>query len=164
MRPSNRLSRLVRKFDRLPPGLRAWLITFAFGGTVRFVRTAGLRFMELQEERALVLLPNRRKVQNHIGTAHAAAVALLGETATGAVFGMTVPDDKIPLLKNMRINYVKRSQGDLRAEATLPVELRMHIRSEDKGEAAIPVRITDQAGVETVECEFVWAWRPKKKD
>ena len=164
MRPSNRLSRLVHRFDSLPTGLRAWIVTYAFGSTVRFARTAGLRFLELQEERAVLVLPNRRKVHNHIHTAHAAAVALLGETATGAVFGMTVPDDKIPLLKSMRIAYVKRSQGDLRAEATLPVELRVHIRSEEKGEVAIPVRITDEAGVETVECQYIWAWRPKKKD
>lgn len=164
MRPSNRLSRLVHRFDSLPAGLRAWIVTFAFGSKVRFVRTAGLRFLELKEEQAVLMLPNRRKVQNHIRTAHAAAVALLGETATGAVFGMTVPDDKLPLLKSMRIDYVKRSQGDLRAEAHLPLELRMRILSEEKGELAVPVRITDQAGVETVNCEYVWAWRPKKKD
>jgi len=164
MRPSNRLSRLVHRFDSLPARLRAWIVTLAFGGTVRFVRTAGVRFRALQEERAVLMLPNRRKVQNHIHTAHAAAVALLGETATGAVFGMTVPDDKIPLLKSMRIDYVKRSQGDLRAEATLPVELRVRIRSEEKGEVAIPVHITDESGTETVQCEYVWAWRPKKKD
>ncbi len=160
----NRLARLVHRFDGLPPGLRAWIISYAFGGTVRFVRTAGLRFLELQEEHAVVVLPNRRKVQNHIHTAHAAAVALLGETATGAVFGMTVPDDKLPLLKSMRIDYVKRSQGALRAEAHLPLELRMRILSEEKGELAVPVRITDASGVETVNCEYVWAWRPKKKD
>ena len=164
MRPSNRLSRLVHRFDGLPAAWRAWIVTYAFGGTVRFVRTAGVRFLELQEERATLVLPNRRKVQNHIHTAHAAAVALLGETATGAVFGMTVPDDKIPLLKSMRIDYVKRSQGDLQAEATLPVELRVRIRSEEKGEVSIPVRITDASGMETVNCEYVRAWRPKKKD
>ena len=164
MRPSNRLSRLVHRFDGLPVGLRALVVTFAFGGTVRFVRTAGVRFLELQEERAVLVLPNRRKVQNHIHTAHAAAVALLGETATGAVFGMTVPDDKVPLLKSMRIDYVKRSQGDIRAEAHLPLELRMRILSEEKGDVAVPVRITDAAGTETVNCEYVWAWRPKKKD
>lgn len=164
MRPSNRLSRLVHRFDGLPAGLRARIVSLAFGGTVRFVRTAGVRFLELQEERAVLVLPNRRKVQNHIRTVHAAAVALLGETATGAVFGMTVPDDKVPLLKSMRLDYVRRSQGGIKAEAHLPLELRMRILSEEKGELAIPVRITDETAAETVQCEYVWAWRPKKKD
>jgi len=164
MRPSNRLSRAVQRFRSWPPGLRAFAITWIFGGTVHFVRTAGLRFEELQEEQAVLRLRNRRKVQNHIGTAHAAAVALLGETATGAVFGMNVPDERIPLLKSMRLNYVKRSQGALRAEAHLSVEWRTRIHNEEKGEVAVPVKITDETGTETVECEYVWAWRPKKKD
>ena len=159
----NRLSRLVHKFDAWPPGLRRFLITWMFGGTVHFVRTAGLRFETLNEERAVLVVGNRRRVQNHIGTVHAAAVALLGETATGAVFGMSVPDERVPLLKSMRIGYLKRSQGALRAEATLPAGLAARMTAGEKGEAAIPVRITDETGEPTVDAEFIWAWRPKKR-
>ena len=159
----NRLARVVHKFDSLPVGLRRSLITWVFGGTVHFVRTAGLKFEELGEDRAVLMVRNKRRVQNHIGTVHAAAVALLGETATGAVFGMSVPDDKIPLLKSMQINYLKRSQGALRAEATLSPELRARIGAEGKGEVSVPVRISDETGEPTVECEYIWAWRPKKK-
>jgi acyl-coenzyme A thioesterase PaaI-like protein len=143
--------------------LRRFLITFVFGGTVHFVRTAGLKFETLTEERAVLVITNRRKVQNHIGTVHAAAVALLGETATGAVFGMSVPDDRIPLLKSMRIDYLKRSLGGMRAEATLTPELRARIGAEQKGEVSVPVRITDESGDATVDAEYIWAWRPKKK-
>lgn len=161
MSPSNRLSRTVHRMDGLPAGLRAWLISYAFGSTVPFVRTAGIRFEDLREERALLHLPNRRRVQNHIHTAHAAAVALLGETATGAVFGMSVPDDKIPLLKSMRIGYHKLSKGDLRADATLSEQERRRILADEKGDIAVPVRITDETGETTVDCEYVWAWRPR---
>src|SRR5579863_9166493 len=148
----NRLSRIVHKFDAWPAGLRRALITWVFGGTVHFVRTAGVRFVELREEQAVLRLANRRRVQNHIGTVH-----------TGAVFGMNVPDDHIPLLKSMRIDYTKRSQGALKAEASLSLELRTRIRNEDRGEVAVPVKITDESGEPTVTCEYVWAWRPKKK-
>jgi acyl-coenzyme A thioesterase PaaI-like protein len=159
----NRLSRSVHKLERLPGRLRLALITWLFGGTVPFVRTAGLRFRELGEERAVLVIPNRRRVQNHIHTVHAAAVALLGETATGAVFGMSVPDDRIPLLKSMRVNYLKRSQGALTAEATLPLEARLRVRKDEKGEVSIPVRISDETGEPTVDAEYIWAWRSKKK-
>ncbi|HLW74616.1 MAG TPA: DUF4442 domain-containing protein [Gammaproteobacteria bacterium] len=159
----NRLSRTVHRLDKLPTGLRQTLITWIFGGAVHFVRTTGLLFEELSEERAVLIVQNRRRVQNHIGTVHAAAVALLGETATGAVFGMSVPDDKFPVLKSMRINYLKRSEGGLRAEATLPAEVCARFTIEQKGELAVPVKITDKTGEPTVECEYVWAWRPKKK-
>jgi acyl-coenzyme A thioesterase PaaI-like protein len=163
MSDHNRLARAVHKFDRLPVAPRRFLITWVFGGTVHFVRTAGLKFEELTEERAVVLIQNRRRVQNHIGTVHAAAVALVGETATGAVFGMSVPDDKLPILKSMRINYTKRSQGALRAEAWLSPEQRESFARDEKGDIAVPVKITDETGEPTVECEYVWAWRPKKR-
>jgi len=163
MTERNRLARVVHKFDGYPEGLRRFLITWAFGGTVHFVRTAGVKFQELTEERAVVVLANKRRVQNHIGTLHAAAVALIGETATGAVFGMSVPDEKYPILKSMRINYTKRSQGALRAEATLAPGMRERFWVEEKGDIAVPVRITDETGEPTVDAEYVWAWRPKKK-
>lgn len=159
----NRLARVVHKFDGYPAGLRRFLITWAFGGTVHFVRTAGVKFLELTEERAVLRLANKRRVQNHIGTLHAAAVALLGETATGAVFGMSVPDDKFPILRSMRINYIKRSQGALRAEAWLSAEQRASFARDEKGDIAVPVKITDETGEPTVEAEFTWSWRPKKK-
>jgi len=159
----NRLARVVHKFDVYPTRLRRFLITWAFGGTVHFVRTAGVKFRELTEERAVLTLANRRRVQNHIGTVHAAAVALIGETATGAVFGMSVPDDKLPILKSMRINYIKKSQGGLRAEAWLEEEQRASFARDDKGDIAVPVKITDDTGEPTVEAEYIWAWRPKKK-
>jgi uncharacterized protein (TIGR00369 family) len=163
MSDRNRLARLVHRFDAYPAGLRRFLITWAFGGTVHFVRTAGVKFQELTEERAVLTLANKRRVQNHIGTVHAAAVALLGETATGAVFGMSVPDGKLPILKSMRINYTKRSQGALQAQATLSSEMRERFWIEEKGDIAVPVQITDETGEPTVDAEFVWAWRPKKK-
>lgn len=163
MSEHNRLARLVHKFDAYPQGLRRFLITWAFGGTVHFVRTAGVGFQELTEERSVLTLANRRRVQNHIGTVHAAAVALLGETATGAVFGMSVPDDRLPILKSMRIDYIRKSQGDLRAEAWLSPEQRAGFVQDEKGDISVPVKIIDETGQPTVDAEFVWAWRPKRK-
>ena len=164
MAHSNRLSRLVRRFDALPAGLRRWVISFAFGNTVRFVRTAGIRFEELTEERAVLVIPNRHKVRNHIGTVHASAMGLLAETATGAVLGMNVPDDRVPVLRGMRVDYLKRAKGALRAEATLTAEMLARVRNDEKGDLAVPVRVTDESGEVPLECEMLWAWRPKRRD
>jgi acyl-coenzyme A thioesterase PaaI-like protein len=106
---------------------------------------------------------NRPKVRNHIGGIHAAAMALLAETATGAVFGMNLPAGRLPLLKSMHIDYLKRAQGALRAEATLSEEQRQAMQTEDKGEAQVAVRVTDESGEAPIECRMVWAWVPKKK-
>jgi uncharacterized protein (TIGR00369 family) len=159
----NRLARVVAKLSALPGALRGPAITLAFGSQVRFVLTGGVRFESLEEGRAVLAIRNRRKVQNHIGGVHAAAMALLAETATGAVFGMTIPDTHVPLLKSMHINYVRRAKGALRAEATLNAEQRNHILNEEKGDLTVPVRVTDEAGEEPIQCQFVWAWVPKKR-
>jgi hypothetical protein len=34
--------------------------------------------------------------------------------------------------------------------------------SDTKGEVRVAVTVTDEAGIEPIECEFVWAWVPKE--
>jgi len=72
---------------------------------VPFVGTARLQVETLEPERAILSVENKRRVQNHIDGVHAAAMALLAETATGFVVGMNLPDDTLPLLKSMHIDY-----------------------------------------------------------
>src|SRR3546814_5363711 len=108
--------------------------------------TGGLRFEKLDASEAIVVIRNRRAVQNHIGGVHAAAMALLAETATGAVFGMNVPDDRLPLLKAMHIDYQRRARGALRATATLSTAQRARIAADEKGELVVPVQVEDESG------------------
>ena len=161
-KPSS-LSRAVSKVAGLPAPLRRKAVTFMFNSQVKFAGTGGCRFEELEEGRSVLTMKNRRKVQNHIGGIHAAGMALLAETATGACLGMTLPGDRIPLLKSMHVDYVKRATGNLRAEATLTEGQRQHILSNEKGDLIVPVRVTDEAGVEPIQCQMQWAWVPKKR-
>lgn len=158
------LARALRALDPLPQGLRARLLTQLFTRTVRFAGTGGVRFESLTPERAVLRLSNRPRVRNHIGTVHAAATALLAETASGAVFGLSVPADRVPLLKSMRIDYRRRAEGALRAEATLSAEARARVHEQPRGEIVVPVTVTDSTGAEPVHCEMLWAWVPKKQD
>jgi acyl-coenzyme A thioesterase PaaI-like protein len=160
----NRLNLMVLRLKALPPRLRRAIITRAFGHRVRFAAAAGVQFDELSEARAVAFLSDRRKVQNHIGTVHAAAMALLAESVTGAVFGMNVPDSHVPLLKSMQLDYTHRAQGGLRAVATLSQATRDHIRSEKRGDVEVPVTVTDATGAEPLQAHMVWAWIPKKPE
>ena len=161
--PKSALARTVASLDSLPAALRGRMITWGFTRQVRFAGTASVTFESLGEGRAVLHLKNRRKVQNHIKGIHAAAMALLAETATGAVLGMSLPDTHIPLLKSMHVDYVRRAQGDLRAEASLTPEMLARVASEPKGDFTIPVKVTDSAGEEPIKCQMTWAWVPKKK-
>jgi acyl-coenzyme A thioesterase PaaI-like protein len=159
----NAFARAVSKVNFLPMAVRGRLITAGFTSRVRFAGTASVRFETLTEECSVLTLRNVRKVQNHIGGVHAAAMALLAESATGAVVGMNVPDSHVPLLKTMQVDYVKRAQGDLRAEAYLSDNQRQRIASDDKGDVLVAVKVTDEAGQEPIRCQMTWAWVPKRR-
>lgn len=159
----NLLSRAVALLGRLPAPLARRATTLLFNSQVRFAGTGGLRFEALSTEHAIVVIRNRRKVQNHIGGVHAAAMALLAETATGAVFGMNVPDGALPLLKSMRVDYLQRAQGGLRAVATLDAADRERLQHDPRGDLVVPVRVTDSSGGEPIRCELTWAWVPKQR-
>jgi acyl-coenzyme A thioesterase PaaI-like protein len=159
----NQFSRINRKIDRAPAFLRRWLRSFLFGRFIRFAGTSGLVFEEVSHERVVVHIPNRPKVQNHIKGVHAAAMALLAETATGFAFGMHLPDDKLPLIKSLKVEYKKRSKGDMRAEARIDAADIARMHRDEKGDVLVPVTVTDESGESPIVCEMIWAWVPKKR-
>ncbi len=156
----NRLVRALRMLERVPKPARPWLRNRVLQRAVPFTGTAGLNYTLMTPERVEIAIANQRRVQNHIQGVHAAAMALLAETATGMVVGMNVRDDCLPLAKQMRIDFKKRAVGALRATATLTPEQRAEMQQKDKGEVTVPVRVTDESGAEPIECEFIWAWIP----
>jgi len=157
----NRLARTLQRIEALPALLRRPARNLALRRAVPFTGTAGLDFVALTPAHTEIAVRNRRPVQNHIRGVHAAAMALLAETATGMVVGMNVRDDCLPLCKSMHVDFKKRATGAMRAEASLSEQQRASMRAEPKGEVTVTVVVTDEAGVNPVECEFVWAWIPK---
>jgi acyl-coenzyme A thioesterase PaaI-like protein len=157
----NRLARTLQRIEALPAMLRRPARNLALRRAVPFTGTAGLDFVALTPSRTEIAVANRRPVQNHIQGVHAAAMGLLAETATGMVVGMNVRDDCLPLCKSMTLNFRKKATGALRAESSLTEAQRASLQQADKGEVTVAVVVTDEAGVNPVECEFVWAWIPK---
>ncbi|MGM9514550.1 DUF4442 domain-containing protein [Roseateles sp. DB2] len=161
MTAANRLARTLSKLDALPAALRPLARNAVLRRAVPFTGTAKLDFLRLEPAVAEIAIANRRPVQNHIGGVHAAAMGLLAETATGMVVGMNVRDDCLPLCKSMHLAFRKRATGGLSARAVLTEQQRQLMQAEPKGEVSVQVTVTDEAGLNPVECEFVWAWVPK---
>lgn len=162
MEYNNRLNRSLAKANKLPKSLRSWAINRAIGKTVPMVGSAGIKFDKITCEELIASLPNKKKIQNHIDQVHAAASVLLAETATGILFGMNIPDDKLPLMKKLSAKYIKRSQGEQKAIATLTKEQIDHIRTDEKGDVEVAVKLVDETGEEVVIAEMVWAWVGKR--
>ena len=163
MREVNRLGRMARLCRKLPRRLQGAALSRLFNGAVKFAGTAGIRIVAADFHRAEMRLENRKKVRNHIGGVHAAATALLGESVTGLVFGLNVPDGRLPLLKAMEVNYLRRANGSLTAVARLSDEQVALIRSAEKGEVEVAVTITDEDGEQPVAARYLWAWVPRTR-
>ena len=160
---ANALQKQLAKFQGLPEAMRPGVVSFLLGQVVPMVGASGLRFEEVTAQRVVVSIRNRRRVQNHIKGLHAAAMALLAETATGFCVGMNLPDDKLPLIKSMHIDYLRRAQGDMKAVAHLTPEQIKQIHTLEKGEVTVAVKITDSSGQSPIEAQMVWAWVPKSR-
>lgn len=155
----NRLEKTVKKLEKYP----TWVLSYAIGKVVKYTGTSSISYDVMTKDKVVVSLKNKTKVRNHIGQIHAAAMILLAETATGMVVGMNIPDDKIPLVKNLNTSFVRRSQGAMKAEAWLTPEQQQKIANTPKGDIMVSVKITDESGQSPIECEACWAWISKDK-
>ncbi|MBX9914490.1 MAG: DUF4442 domain-containing protein [Pseudomonadaceae bacterium] len=158
----NRLNRVVSWIYRLPASWRPTLLSRLFGSQVKLVGTAGVRVQAISRSSATLSIANRTKVQNHIGGVHAAAMALLAESATGFLVGMNLPDNKLLLIKSLQVDYRKRVVGGLTAVASLTPEQISAIAQQDKGEVLVAVTVTDESGSAPIDCAMCWAWISKK--
>ena len=153
MSVSNPLRKFVDKVNQYPASVSAFLMTKVFRFKVKLAGTTSIEVVSTDGRRVEYRLKNRTKVQNHIGSVHAAAMALLAESATGFIVGM---------IKCMNLNYVKRATGDMTAVATLTDAQIALLAQQEKGEINVQVKVTDETGIQPVECEMIWAWVPKR--
>jgi acyl-coenzyme A thioesterase PaaI-like protein len=162
MSKRNPLRDFVNKVNQYPQWLSAFLMTKVFRFKVKLAGTTGIEVLFTDGKTATYRQKNYRKAQNHIGSVHAAASALLAESCTGFIVGINLPGDKLPLIKTMNLNYVKRATGDMTAVATLTDEQIELMQTTEKGDINVQVIVTDATGIEPVKCEMIWAWVPKK--
>lgn len=162
MSKTNPLRNFATWANKKPAWLSRRLLTWMFRYKVKLTGTTKLEILQTDLSSVTFRQRNFKRVQNHIGSVHAAGMALLAESATGFIVGVNLPGDKLPLIKSMELKYVKRATGDMQAVATLSKEQLDMMQLEDKGEVVVDVKVTDAAGNEPVICQMVWAWIPRK--
>lgn len=163
MSQQNKLSRIVGAMNRLPDFARKRALSTFMGRMVPFTGTAGIRIEVLEHDRCVITLPKRRRVQNHIGSVHAVASLLIAESATGFMVGLNVPDSRVPVIKTITADFVKRAKGDMRVVASLSPQQVELIRTTEQGETPVQVVIHDSEEKEPILIKMIWAWTPKKR-
>jgi acyl-coenzyme A thioesterase PaaI-like protein len=163
MRIENQLYQQIKPLSQLPETAQIPKQTAVMAQFVPFLATTGIQFDVLNRETVTVSIQNIRAVQNHIQGVHACAMATLAETATGFVVSLNTPDNKLPLLKSMHINYMRLSKGDMTATATLNDEQALRMQNEDKGDFEVVCQVSDERhDCPPIEVIMTWAWVTKR--
>ena len=164
MASTNPFVQIANRYPDVPPRLRRPLVTKAVGEVIPFVETAGCFVEAYTPRRVAVRLDNEERLQNHLGGLHAAALALLAETATGLVVALNVPDDASPILRTMDVSFDEFTRDAVQAEATLTGDEATQIRSRPLGQVEVDVTLTAPDDETTlVSGSLKWAWVPEDR-
>ena len=142
----------TENLDRIPGGTevrrRAVEVFIKLG--IPFNRFLGLRVAALTLGRVEMILPDSFFRQNQIGSAHACAIAILGETPASLLVAQTYSPKKYRgLVKRLDVDYIRPGHGELMGETLAPeewpavkdgqctLELKTMIRNSDAQDIAI---------------------------
>ena len=154
--------KILARIEKYPTFLRNTAKNFIIGRAVPFVNTAGLKFEKTDDNEWIASIANRPSVRNHLRQLHACAMVLLAESIAILIVAKSLPADKLPLVKNINADFVKRSTGAHRGRVTLTEKQIDYIQNSDKGEIPLEVEIIDEAGIEPVKIIVTAVWIPKK--
>lgn len=134
------------------------VFSIAFAQKAPYFATIHPRVTELGPNHCEVVIPKRRRVQNHIGTVHAIAMCNGLEMAMGGLAESTIPSDKRWIPKGMSISYTAKATGDVTCIAETDQE------QWDTAEGDLPVRVRGQLADGTVVIEgTITLWVTSKK-
>ncbi|GAA3730075.1 uncharacterized protein (TIGR00369 family) [Spinactinospora alkalitolerans] len=133
--------------------------------SVPFTRTLGLEFVDLDEGRAVMRLPDDADHHNHVGGPHAGAMFTLAESASGAIvlasFGDQL-DRAVPLVLRAEIHYRRLAMGPVLAEARLGRAKEEVVAELDAGtrpELPVEIELRTEDGTVTGTMTVVWTLR-----
>ena len=145
-----RLLAAWRRLSPLPGG--RWLFTLLVRWMIPYTGSTWPRVEQLEPGHARISIRQRRRLEQHLGSIHAIALANVAEFASGAAMSTALPPGHRGIVTRMRLAYHKKARGVVTAEArtTLPdlsVEAEHDFTSD----------VTDATG--DLVCRAVVTWR-----
>ena len=150
-----RLKRLANFLQKVPGGY--WILSRVIGFVAPYSSSIGANIVSMGGGSALVSLPDRRKVRNHLNSIHALALANLGEfTANLALITLCPPHGRF-IVTRLETDYLKKGRGELQCTCDIPTDLPW----DTVERTAATATMTDIAG--DVVCRVTVYWKIGKK-
>lgn len=111
----NKLMNAHKQCKKLPFGMGKWVFSTAVSWKAPYFKTIKPMFQSFEAGRCVVTMKNRKSVQNHLGSVHAAAMCNLAELTAGSMLEGSLSTDFRWLPKNMDVQYKAMAKSDLKA-------------------------------------------------
>jgi uncharacterized protein (TIGR00369 family) len=135
---------------------------------VPFAGHLGLEITSVAPGEAVVRLPERPELTNHVGSQHAGALFTVAETASGAAFVGAFAErlgEVTPLARSAEISYEKIAKGPVEASARLGVPAEQALATlEAEGKVVFPceIELNDGDGQRVATATVHWHVRLNK--
>lgn len=134
-----KMRNLWQRLSPLPGG--KLLFSLLVGFVIPYTGSMRARVEQLQPGHAIVRLPDRRRVRNHLRSIHAIALANLAEFTTGLATLSGMPDTARAILVGLEIEYSKKARGDIISECITSIPV-----TDQRQEYKIEVILRDSTG------------------
>ncbi len=135
---------------------------------VPFAGFLGLEITSVAPGEAVVVLPERAELTNHVASQHAGALFTVAEAASGAAFVGAFAErmgEVTPLARSAEISYEKIAKGPIEARARLAVpaaEALATLDAEGKVEFPCEIELADESGTQVATATVHWHVRLNK--
>lgn len=126
------------------------------GAVIPYTGSIKARVEHLEPGHAIVVLPDRRRVRNHLDSIHAIALANMAELSTGLAMISGLPPGVNAILVGLTVSYEKKARGELRAECKCSVPT-----GDTRQEVAIDTEVKDKTGDVVTRAIATWLVGPK---
>jgi acyl-coenzyme A thioesterase PaaI-like protein len=133
---------------RLPLGER--LFSRVFTIKAPYFATIRPRFTVIEPDHAELVIPDRRRVHNHLGTVHAIALCNGLEAAMGALAEASIPAGRRWIPKGMEVAYTAKATGEI----TCVAETDREQWTDGRNDVVVRVRGADHEGALVIEGEI----------
>jgi acyl-coenzyme A thioesterase PaaI-like protein len=145
-----------RRLSALPGGRR--IFDLILGRLVPYSGSVRPRVLELEPGHAVVVIRERRRLRNHLGSIHAIALANVGELASGLAMTMALPGGIRGIPIRLEIEYLKKARGRIVAEGRAAPPASVLEPVED----TVTAELRDDAGEVVSRVRVLWRLAPEE--